>query len=103
MKSYYSSIGSADGIFREIFVWAESLHAAESLVIYRWIPEYFKDKNLPSTTFYSKADIESGKQKSEFSITIYRSLSDFDDSEVFYITVRKCRDIKLLTRTPLYS
>jgi hypothetical protein len=102
MNSYYSSIGSADGKFREIYVWAESLQAAESLVVFQWVPEYFKENNLDPTNFYSKVDIERKRQKSEFAITIHRNLFNFDDCEMFYITVRKSRGIKLYSRAPLF-
>jgi hypothetical protein len=103
MNSFYCSVGSADGKFSEIFVWAESIVEAEELVIFECVTNYFKEKNCTPTNFYTKDLRKRSRQKSEFPITIHHNLFNFDDSEVFFITVRKCTDIKLNLRPTMYS
>jgi hypothetical protein len=103
MNSYYSTIGASDGTIREIFIWAESLKAAESIVIYQWIPTYIKEKNKYASNLYSKTERNRNKERAEFILSIHHNLIDLNDIAVFFVTVRKCRDLRLYDKKPLYS
>jgi hypothetical protein len=103
MNSYYATIGASDGTFREIFVWAGSLKVAESIVIYHWVPAYFREKNKDSTNLYSKTERNRNSERVEFVLSVHHHLTDPDDVEVFFVTLRKCRDLKLYDKKPLYS
>jgi hypothetical protein len=103
MNSYYSTFGQADGTFQEIFLWAESLAEAESLVIYNLVPAYFKQKDKVSTNLYSKIERKRSKQKSEFVLSIHDDLTDFSQHPVFFVTVRKYKGINLYAKKIIYS